>query len=167
MRLIKHSFSTNFSKNRFPFDDNSFDIIYHPVSNHFVEDIYPVWNECYRVLKPGGILLSCMVNYVCFLFDDNYDENDESTKLIVTNKLPYNPLKDRALYEKIMSWGDDYNLEFSHSLEEQIGGQLKAGFILTGIKEIKDPSSLISKYFPEYISTRAVKPKLPRSEVLK
>jgi len=58
-----------------------------------------------------------------------------------------------------MSWNDDYNLEFSHTLEEQVGGQLKSGLVLTDIKEIRIPSSLLSQYFAEYISTRAMKPK--------
>lgn len=35
----------------FPFVDESFDIIFHPVSNCYVEDVYHIWNECYRVLK--------------------------------------------------------------------------------------------------------------------
>ena len=36
---------------RLPFDDNSFDIIFHPVSNVYIGDVYHVWNECFRVLK--------------------------------------------------------------------------------------------------------------------
>jgi Methylase involved in ubiquinone/menaquinone biosynthesis len=145
---------------RFPFDDNSFDMIYHAVSNNYIEDIYHLWRECYRVLKPGGILIAVMVNSVAYIFDDLYDldEIDENYQLVAVNKLPYNPLKDPALYEKLMSWNDDYNLEFSHSLEEQIGGQLKAGFILTEIKEIRAFQGVLSQYFPEYLSTRSVKP---------
>ena len=41
---------------RLPFEDGSFDIIFHPVSNCYVEDVYHVWNECFRVLKSGGVL---------------------------------------------------------------------------------------------------------------
>ena len=33
------------------FEDGSFDIIFHPVSNCYVEDVYHVWNECIQVLK--------------------------------------------------------------------------------------------------------------------
>ena len=138
----------------FPFDDESFDIIYHAVANHFIEDIQPVWQECYRVLKPGGILIVEMMSPVCYLFDPDED----ATNLVVVNQLPHNPLKNRKLYEKIMSWGDDEGLEFSHSLEEQIGGQLKAGFMLTDIKESKIEGSTLSNYYPEFLSTRAVKP---------
>lgn len=41
-----------------PFEDESFDLIFHPVSNCYIEDVFPVWKECYRVLKKGGILLA-------------------------------------------------------------------------------------------------------------
>ena len=34
---------------RLPFENDSFDVIFHPVSNCFVEDVYHVWNECYRI----------------------------------------------------------------------------------------------------------------------
>ena len=43
---------------RLPFDDNSFDLIFHPVSNCYVYAVLPIWRECARVLKPGGRLLA-------------------------------------------------------------------------------------------------------------
>ncbi len=36
---------------RFP--DASFDIVFHPVSNIFIDDVRPVWKECHRVLRKG------------------------------------------------------------------------------------------------------------------
>src|SRR5690554_6279589 len=42
----------------FPFEDESFDLIFHPVSNVYVKDVYHVFKECARVLKKGGLLLS-------------------------------------------------------------------------------------------------------------
>ena len=133
-----------------PFEDNSFDIIFHPVSNSYVEDVYHVWNECYRVLKKGGILLAGMGNGFDYLFDDESDE-----PLLVRHKLPYNPLKNPEQYK--CSIECDGSLQFSHTLEEQIGGQLKAGFILTDLYEDRDSSGIYKDYFPGYIVTRAVK----------
>lgn len=41
-----------------PFEDETFDIVFHPVSNGYVEDVEPIFNEAYRVLKKGGIFLA-------------------------------------------------------------------------------------------------------------
>ncbi|NCC62741.1 MAG: methyltransferase domain-containing protein [Verrucomicrobiae bacterium] len=48
----------------FPFADGSFDLIFHPVSNCYVEDVLHIWKECCRVLKMGGILLGSLSNSV-------------------------------------------------------------------------------------------------------
>lgn len=136
----------------FPFEDETFDIIFHPVSNCYIADISHVWKECYRVLKKGGVLLAGFSNGIDFLFEDD-------NPLTVVNKLPYNPLK--------MS-DEDYNrmasqfegIQFSHSLEEQLGGQLKAGFMLTDLYEDRDREggADIREYCPQYMATRAIKP---------
>jgi SAM-dependent methyltransferase len=136
---------------RLPFDDASFDLIVHPVSNCYVEDVYHVWNECFRVLKKGGVLLAGMSNGIDYLFDDV----KPGEPLVVVNKLPYNPLKNEDQYKK--SAAIDGSFQFSHTLEEQIGGQLKAGFRLTDLYEDRDRSGGISEYCPQYIATRAVK----------
>lgn len=137
---------------RFPFEDDSFDIIFHPVSNCYVEDVYHVWNECFRVLKKGGVLLAGMDNGINFLFDDNI----ENMPLVATNKLPFNPLKDEALYKKMVDSND--GIQFSHTMEEQIGGQLKAGFILTDLYEDRRSQGALREYFPQFIATRSLKP---------
>ena len=41
-----------------PFEDGSFDLIFHPVSTCYIREVLPVWRECFRVLWPGGILLA-------------------------------------------------------------------------------------------------------------
>ena len=32
-----------------PFEDESFDIIFHPVSNCYIENVESVFKECYRI----------------------------------------------------------------------------------------------------------------------
>ncbi len=136
---------------RLPFDDASFDIIFHPVSNCYIEDVQHVWDECYRVLKPGGVLLAGMDNGMNFLF-----AQDEEP-LTVVNRLPYNPLKlPREEFERIAA---EDGVQFSHTLEEQIGGQLKAGFILRALYEDCDRAGcgVIREYAPQYYATKAQK----------
>ncbi len=139
---------------KLPFADESFDIIFHPVSNCYIENVYRVWNEYYRILKHGGVLLAGFDNGMNFLFND-----DGKLPLIAANKLPFNPLKaSEEEYKRMVD--NDEGIQFSHSLEEQIGGQLKAGFILTDLYEDKDREgqSLIREFVPQYIATRAIKP---------
>jgi len=135
---------------RFPFEDCSFDMIFHPVSNCYIEDVYHVWRECYRVLRPGGILLAGMDNGINFLFD-SYD-----LPLTVANKLPFNPLKNPEQMKKLLE--DDDGIQFSHTFDEQIGGQLKAGFVITDAYEDYDngPEG-VSDFIPTYWATKAIK----------
>lgn len=51
-------------------------------------------------------------------------------------------------------------IQFPHTLEEQAGGQLKAGFILTGLYEDRDRGGILREYAPQYIAARAVKPQI-------
>lgn len=41
-----------------PFEDESFDIVFNSVSNFYVEDVYHVFNEAYRVLKKNWCFIS-------------------------------------------------------------------------------------------------------------
>jgi SAM-dependent methyltransferase len=135
-----------------PFPDNAFDILFHPVSNCYVEDVYPIWRECYRVLRPGGILLAGMDNGFNFLVEDF-----TVRPLVIANSLPYNPLKmDPARLQEMIE--NKEGIQFSHTFDEQIGGQLQAGFILTGAYEdFNNEPSAIADGIPAYWATKAVK----------
>jgi len=137
-----------------PFDDASFDLIFHPVSNCYIEDVQHVWDECYRVLRPGGVLLAGLDNGINYLFA-------EDGTLRIVNKLPYNPLKMSEEERRRELEINEGTIQFSHTMEEQVGGQLRAGFLLTGLYEDRDrpgDSPDISEYIPNYAATRAVKP---------
>lgn len=134
---------------RFPFDDETFDIIFHPVSNCYIKDVQHVWNECFRVLKRGGILLAGMDNGFNFLFDD------EGTEVKYT--LPFDPLSNPEQMKDLQD--TDSGVQFSHTLEEQLGGQLRAGFVLTDLYEDTNGEGKLHEHnVPCYIASRAVRP---------
>jgi ubiquinone/menaquinone biosynthesis C-methylase UbiE len=135
------------------FADESFDLIYHPVSNVFVPEVRPVWQESFRVLRHGGTLLAGFMNPVFYLFDF---EKAEQGILEVAYKLPYADSDHPEVMQKMME--KNLPLEHSHSLDDQIGGQIDAGFHIIGFYESKQSNSIISEYTPTYIATRACKP---------
>ncbi|WP_278847601.1 class I SAM-dependent methyltransferase [Brachyspira pilosicoli] len=53
---------------KFPFEDESFDLIFHPVSNCYVENVSHIWSECYRVLKKvAGLCLGLIMELTFYL----------------------------------------------------------------------------------------------------
>lgn len=132
-----------------PFEDNSFDMIFHPVSNCYIEDVMHVWRECFRILKSGGILMAGLDNGINFIFDDE-EKN-------LCHSLPFNPLKDERIYKELMDNND--GIQFSHTLEEQIRGQLKAGFILKDLYEDTNGSGRLHEMgIPTFWATLVYKP---------
>ncbi len=108
-----------------PFADGAFDLVFHPVSNCYVREVKPIWRECFRVLKPGGYLLSGTDHFVNYLVDEDEER--------IVNRLPFDPLEDPAQMAQLQR--DDCGVQFSHTLEEQINGQLEAGFTLLALYE--------------------------------
>lgn len=138
------------------FADESFDLIFHPVSNCYAPDILPVWRECARVLRPGGVLLAGFANPVTYIFDIEANERGET---VVRHTLPY---ADTDLPRAEIDWllGRDHTLEYSHTLSDQIGGQLAAGLLLTALFEDGEgePQRASARHFPPFIATRSIKP---------
>jgi len=98
------------------FADASFDLIFHPVANLFVPDIRPVWQECARVLRPGGRLLSGFMNSMHFFFDHN--EAEQTGQLVVKYRLPYSDLTSLPPDRLKQHLAEDSTLEFGHSLDD-------------------------------------------------
>ena len=133
---------------RLPFEEGEFDLVFHPVSNCYVEEVCPIWKECYRVLKPGGFLIAGTDHFVNYIVD-------EEEKQIV-NSLPFNPLKNPEQMDQLAR--QDAGVQFSHSLEEQIGGQLEAGFRLLNLYEdTNGVGRLHAMGIPSFLAMRSVK----------
>lgn len=148
IKLVRHDMTQPL-----PFDDGQFDLIFHPVSNCYIDDVKPVWRQAYRVLKSGGSLLSGFTNPSLYLFG----AGDDSMRVV--NKLPFS---SRELPpDEAQAFSRDYGHQFSHSWEDQIGGQCDAGFLIKGFYEDKNDGSgpeELDDYFPFYAATWAVKP---------
>lgn len=136
------------------FPDGSFDLIVNPVSTCFTPNVRAVWKEAYRVLRGGGILISGFCNPFIYLFDP---EREKEGILQVRFSLPYSGLSSITEEERVRYYGKDTPIEFSHTLEDLVGGQIAAGFVITGFYEDTFPGELISDYAPFFIATRAIK----------
>jgi SAM-dependent methyltransferase len=137
------------------FSDESFDLVFHPVSNCFASSVRPVWREAFRVLRRGGLLLAGFNNPALFIFDL---EDERQERLEVRFRLPYSDLSslDEGERERLLASGRP--LEFGHTLEDQLGGQLDAGFRLTALYEDRHRGLRVAEFMPTYVATRAVKP---------
>ncbi|MCR5031439.1 MAG: class I SAM-dependent methyltransferase [Lachnospiraceae bacterium] len=133
---------------RLPFADEEFDLIFHPVSNCYVKDVKSIWKECYRVLKKGGALLSGTDHFMNFIVDDAEER--------IINQLPFDPLVNEEHRKQLED--ADCAYQFSHTLEEQIGGQLEAGFTLKEMYEDTNGEGRLHELnIPCFMAMRSVK----------
>lgn len=133
---------------RLPFEDGAFDLVFHPVSNCYVKDVRAIWRECYRILKKGGFLLSGVDHYINHIVDENEKE--------IINSLPFDPTENEEYRKQLER--DDAGMQFSHTLEEQIGGQLEAGFTLLDLYEDTNGEGRLHKMnIPTFIAMRSKK----------
>ena len=84
----------------------------------------------------------------------NYLVDQKEERII--NALPFNPLRNETHRKQLEE--QDSGWQFSHSLTEQIGGQLRAGFTLTDLYEDTNGEGRLHElHIPSFIATRAVK----------
>ncbi len=139
------------------FGSEAFDFIFHPCSNCIVDDIKPVWREAFRVLRPGGDLVSGFCNPVLHIFDD---ERREKGDLVVRHRIPYSDLKDLTDEEFARYAAKNQPAWFGHSLDDQIGAQIDAGFAITGFYEDDwgpDSDDPLDKHIKTFIATKATR----------
>lgn len=139
------------------FENESFDLVFNPASVVFIDNVLPVWKECFRVLKKGGKLLTGFTNPLYYLFDST--DPDKTVKLEVVNKIPYSDI-DTLSKEDIERFKPiGYPLEHSHTLDDLIGGQIAAGFLIAGFFEDNwtESGHPLEEYIKCFIATMAVK----------
>lgn len=134
--------------NPLPFEDESFDIIFNPVSLVYVEDLFHVFKECSRVLKSGGLLICGLDNGVNFMTDGEERE--------IINTFPFNPLKNKEQERELLE--DDCGYQFSHTLEENIGYQIRNGFVIEDIYDDTNGEGRLEElHIPTFFATKSRK----------
>jgi SAM-dependent methyltransferase len=136
-------------------EDESFDFIFNPVSNCFIPELKPVWSEAFRVLRKGGTMIAGFSNPIEYCFDSELAERGIYQ---IKYSLPYSDLTSITEEERTRLYGPDEPVEFSHTLEKQISGQLEAGFYLIGFFEDFRAEEKIKDYMPSFMATRSLKP---------
>jgi SAM-dependent methyltransferase len=137
------------------FPDGRFGLIVHPCSNCFVPDVRRVWREAFRVLRPGGALLAGFCNPALFLIDY---ERAEQGELVLRYSAPYSDLTSLTAQQRQRYTDAAEPLVYGHTLEDQLGGQMDAGFVLAGLYEDSDPAHPLHPFLPAFLATRALKP---------
>ena len=129
-----------------PFADASFDLVINPVSLCYVREVEPIWREVARVLRPGGVLLAGLdtgLNYVV----------DQAEERIVRG-LPFDPLANPALMAELEA--EDDGVQFSHTLDELLGGLLRAGFAIDDLfEDVNGEGRLAELGIPTMLAVRA------------
>lgn len=137
------------------FGDDEFDFIVNPVTNSFVPEIRSVWSECFRILRPGGVLISGFNNPIAYIFDRDLLKEG---RLQLRYSVPFSELTSFSEEENQKFVTPDKPAEFGHSLTDQIGGQLDAGFLIAGFYEdIWGDGNIVDRHFPQFLVTRSIK----------
>lgn len=139
----------------FPFADQSFDIIFCPVSNVYIENLDTMWREAYRVLKKGGLLMVGYMNPWIYMYDGEDVWEHPEKELSLAYPLPFSSRQLEA--EGRINIDPAYGYEFSHTLEEQIRGQLKQGFAMIDFYESKDKNNRLSAFGSDYLANLSIK----------
>ena len=104
----------------------------------------------------GGLRIRGDKKHLDDLLIEDIRQHKEQLVAILQTGLPFALLTDE---ERARLAEQDTPLEFGHTLADQIGGQLAAGFVLTGFYEDIDPDTILGRHIPSYLATKAVKPR--------
>jgi len=109
--------------------DESFEIVIHPVSTCYVQDVGPVYREVARVLCPGGIYISQHKQPASL---QTSLEADQGGYRIVYPYYQSDPLPPSTKPNLIREEG---TLEYVHRWEELLGGMCRAGLVIEDLTE--------------------------------
>ncbi|WP_332447624.1 class I SAM-dependent methyltransferase [Sphaerochaeta sp.] len=137
------------------FDNASFDLIFNPTSTCFIQDVHAVYRHCHRVLKPGGYFLTSLTNPVLYMFDE---KKALKNRLRVKYTIPYSDLTSLSEQEREKRRSRHDTVEFSHTLEDLLGGITDAGFSIVDVYSDTSGFMIMDSFIHDcYLAVRAVK----------
>ena len=139
----------------FPFKDACFDILFCPVSNVYIEDLSNMWREAYRVLKRSGLMMVGYMHPWTYMYDGDIVWDQPEEEMLLKYSLPYNARELEA--QGRVTINPECGYEFSHTLEEQIRGQLQQGFAMIDFYESRDVRNRLAAFGPDYIANLSIK----------
>lgn len=127
------------------FENESFDLVFNPISTMYVADIKKVFSEVYRVLKVNGIYMAGFINPFRFVFKNTGKKEKD---LEVCYHIPFDLFEqyNEKVVKKLLAL--NYRISYGHSLDQIIGEQLRTGFIMRDFYE-----DIGDTYLDKYICT--------------
>lgn len=128
------------------FENEAFDIIWHPYSLTFVPDSRVVFHEVSRILKVGGLYhLMCANPFFSGLTHNDWNGEGYTLKLPYENETMTTYPDQEWVYDQDKSLSKiQQPREYTQTLSRIINGLIKEGFLLSYFSEIKsnDPEAL-------------------------
>ena len=132
-----------------PFADESFDIVFNPVSICYIREVEALIEEVFRVLRPGGVFLCGFDTIVNYLVDADEER--------IVWSMPFDPTVQEEPRRFLQE--DDAGMQFSHDLTETLGTMLKCGFMFSDLYEDTNGEGRLHEMnIPTYVAVRALKP---------
>ncbi len=142
---------------RFP--DKTFDLIYNPTSTCFIDDVQSVYRQCNRILKDGGSLLTSATNPALYLFDEKAAMKN---KMKVKYTIPFSDLKSLSEKELAKRLKKHDTIEFSHTINDLLGGLCTQGFAITDLYTDVSGCMLMDSFVHDcFIAIQATKTREP------
>jgi ubiquinone/menaquinone biosynthesis C-methylase UbiE len=113
--------------------DESFDLVYHPLSINYTPEVASVFREVYRILRPGGIYSFDFMNPAVLpssFFGRSSNNGDREISRVVVHIAPEWPEPETVAGEI------NPPREYRHEFRDVFGGLLEQGFIIRRVGEI-------------------------------
>ncbi len=137
------------------FTDKQFDLIYNPTSTCFIDDVQLVYQQCNRILKDGGSLLTSATNPALYMFDEKAALKNH---MRVKYTIPFSDLTSLSEKELIKRLKKHDTIEFSHTINDLVGGLCNQGFFITDLYTDQSGAYLMDSYVHDcFMAIRATK----------